>query len=630
MKTLTGGIKIALFRGMMMKKLGLPFYVFFLTLNILPTLSEAQDTKQWVETIIIKLARGKDTKVIPQGMIPKPLFESKHLQLNNSLKGTFGLGRIYTTRVLGTSTSPPQTASLLEYFNNSSDFEYAQLDTGFVALSNQEPSAPNDPQIKDQWGIMNFDLDLISQLLSGEGVTIAHVDSGIDLTHPDLGALWTNQKELNGEAGVDDDDNGYIDDIYGYDFSRCNYFQLRLNEAGNVSGFGPCSQEKSPGFSIEDFSGHGTQTAGIIGAESNNNLGIVGIAPKAKLMVLKALNQQTKSIGGAVAIARAVVYAADQEADIINMSFVARGKNPLLNDVLGYASQRGSILISASGRGVGPGPLEGPTQDLSPGQNADVIVVGGIDRDHQPLIYNKAGTNLSVMAPGDEILTLNHSVDNGPGYLINSGSSLAAAYVSGVAALLLSVDPTLNAQNIRNVLETTATDFGQPGFDTTYGYGVINPREAICMISTTLCNEIERLDFNLPPTILDLKKTRFLTNEDVSIPFSTYDEQQAESLITLKLNQLPEGMNFDPISKALSWEANSVLPGRYTFTLIADDGRESFEKDFVIVIAQPLRTVQSGFLSGSTPGGCQSSQSPFQIILLLLPALYFIQKKRYC
>ena len=197
---------------------------------------------------------------------------------------------------------------------------------------------PNDPQFSALWGLNNtgqtgggFDADIdaaeawdVEQ--GSDAVVVAVIDTGIDYNHQDLAAnMWRNAGEIAGN-GIDDDLNGFVDDVYGYDF---------INNDGNP---------------MDDHS-HGTHVAGTIGAVGNNNLGIVGVSHEVSLMALKFLG--ANGSGWTTDAARAVDYAVSMGADIMNASFGGGGFSSVMNDALNRANQAGVLFVAAAGNNFG-------------------------------------------------------------------------------------------------------------------------------------------------------------------------------------------------------------------------------------------------------------------------------------
>lgn len=255
----------------------------------------------------------------------------------------------------------------------------------------QETRQYNDPYANLQRGFVETDAGLAQTVTQGAGVDVAIVDTGADVTHPDLKGQIHDVHNL-----VDDDASAF------------------------------------------DRDHHGTEVAGIIGAIADNHIGIVGMAPKATLSVYKACWYPPDSDAGArcnsFTLARALAAVADTKARIVNLS-LGGPSDPLLSRLLQGVLQR-SIVIAALPPG---GRLDGFPADV-PG----VIVV------------NSSGSTMDppgvLNAPGNEILTTQPD----GGYDFSSGSSMAAAQVSGIAALLVSLDPSLDGRAIRDLLARTS------------------------------------------------------------------------------------------------------------------------------------------------------------------------------
>lgn len=320
------------------------------------------------------------------------------------------------------------------------------------------------------------------EITQGEGVVIAVIDNGIDLDHEDLDSnIWVNEDEYS-DNGIDDDGNGFVDDVYGWNFEDHNN-----DVTDNKPGFGH---------------GHGTHIAGIIAAE-NNGVGIVGVAPKAKLMSIVRGD-----------IAESIRYAADNGADIISAS-VACGfcpRNPLMESVLEYAhSEKDVVIIFSAGNEEESTDLHNVLR-----QSPQTIVVTATAVNDKPAWYTNFGESVDVAAPGGgrddefvlqpdwDILSL-HPQAEGPDrssvfeFLVTddthlycegqdcwnteyrrwAGTSMAVPHVSGLAALLLSKYPYYSSEQVRQAIVKGSDDIESPGFDLYTGYGRINVPQSL-------------------------------------------------------------------------------------------------------------------------------------------------------
>src|SRR6185369_7783276 len=174
----------------------------------------------------------------------------------------------------------------------------------------------------DLWGVKKIGAPSAWDTTAGAGVVVAVVDTGIDFTHPDLaGNIFTNPKEIPGN-GIDDDHNGYVDDYQGWNFVASN---------------------NSP---IDDH-GHGTHVAGTIAASGNNGIGVIGVAWQAKVMPLKGLS--STGSGWDSDLAHAIIYAADNGADVISNSWGGFGQSQTEADAVAYAYSLGAVVVAAAG-----------------------------------------------------------------------------------------------------------------------------------------------------------------------------------------------------------------------------------------------------------------------------------------
>jgi Subtilase family/FG-GAP-like repeat len=294
----------------------------------------------------------------------------------------------------------------------------------------------------------------------GQGVTIAVIDSGINLTHTDLNDnLWVNPGEI-ANNGIDDDGNGIVDDING-----AYYYQV-INQTTGVSSV-------QGSASIVDLDGHGTNVAGVIAAESTNNGGVsvTGIAPKAKLMILK----DGDSVGDPVATASAINYAVAKGAKIVNYSSAGNNIPQVLSTAIQNAKNAGVILVLAAGNNDSSPNQQiiqnGSLAALSNNSNtANVIAVGAVSAgafsnssglngaSYLPLFSYAPGSTVGrfLVAPGEGISTTSRL----GGYNTTQGTSFSAPIVSGAIALIKQAAPNATMSQIVNALMQSADPAG--------------------------------------------------------------------------------------------------------------------------------------------------------------------------
>ena len=296
---------------------------------------------------------------------------------------------------------------------------------------------PNDPRYIEQWNLKTINIPQAWRIESGKpSVVVAVVDSGIKREHPELiNQIWQNSDEIPSN-GIDDDKNGYVDDIIGWDFS----------DAPTLQGVGDyVLRDNNP----DDETGHGTHVSGIIAAEANNGIGIAGVAWNCLLMPLRAGLRLAG--GGAFLqnddVAAAIVYAADNGADVINLSLGDTVNAFVIQDAVQYAYNKGCIIVAAAGNAVQPGAY-------FPAALNTVISVASLDSNLH-LGNSNFGASIDIAAPGEDILSTDIT-QSMLGYAIRSGTSMATAHVSGVAALLISANPSCNNTEIKDWLIQTA------------------------------------------------------------------------------------------------------------------------------------------------------------------------------
>ena len=344
-----------------------------------------------------------------------------------------------------------ELATLKVTFGESEYIEAVSLN--FLRPTLADAIVPNDPKYAEQWSLPAIKLPEAWTIEKGDkNVVIAIVDSGVDYRHDDLATkIWVNQDEIP-DNEIDDDENGYVDDVYGWDFT----------DAPNIQADGaPYSDSIEGDNEPIDESGHGTHVAGIAGAVPDNGIGIAGVAWNCSLMPVRA----GLSLGGGSRMqdddsAAAIVYAADNGADIINMSWGSKQQSFVIRDAVEYAYARGVVLIGAAGN-------SNEAESIFPAAYRKVIAVASTNQFQQRFYRSNYGASVDISAPGNGII----STQIGNGYRLLTGTSMAAPHVAGVAALMLSKRPALTHEEIRQILINSAdavyeenSDVSEPKF----------------------------------------------------------------------------------------------------------------------------------------------------------------------
>ncbi len=354
-------------------------------------------------------------------------------------------------------------------------------------------AAPNDPFFNHpspdslQWPLhanpAGPDLDILEAWSVTRGdtsVVLAVLDSGVDWRHPDFGpplspfgTIWTNWTEANGLPGVDDDQNGFIDDVRGWDFVDLTTLpgeEARLDSCGtpNRTRARPaCSLEDGfvPDNDPVDYDGHGTVVAGIIGARADDGVGLAGTAPGCRVMPVRVGWRQDyvddfgrRITGGVVAMsfcAQAIVYAADAGARVLNCSWLS-DQTAALAAALDYAIiDRGVVVVDAAGNGA-----TSETQSRNYlSRRGDCIEVAALRKVGGISAVTSLGSWVDIAAPGEQLLTLLPTTRSSLYAITTFGAtSFAAPFVTGVAGLALSIDPDLTPAAVRQLIRDTAVN----------------------------------------------------------------------------------------------------------------------------------------------------------------------------
>ncbi len=332
-----------------------------------------------------------------------------------------------------------------------------------------------DPLLASQWGMLDMGGPQVwkqiqsiqsTQMNQHTPIIVAVIDTGVDYTHPDLSPnMWRNPGETGLDASgknkstnkIDDDGNGYIDDVVGYDFLSNDAFPYDLAVPSwqlLLGGGNP---------------GHGTHCAGNIAARGNNGLGISGVAPNAQIMALRFIGNRGGSTSAAI---KAIKYAVDNGAKILNNSWGSEGENPgedsenkALKEAIAYAEAKGVLFIAAAGNGHAGKGYNNDT-DSRPAYPAsykysNIISVAAVNSENNLGSFSNWGKEtVHIAAPGVKILSTivgGNYADKVIPFLANwEGTSMAAPHVSGAAALYWSIHPEKTASEVKEAILASA------------------------------------------------------------------------------------------------------------------------------------------------------------------------------
>lgn len=463
------------------------------------------------------------------------LKKDKHQQIFSSM----GIDRL-------TSFSVPANVNaddLLNYLIKNPAVEYAHFSHAF-----EIHDLPNDPLLAEQWLVEKIHLPEAWEINFGDhAIPVCIIDTGIDYFHEDLTAnLWLNTGEDLNQNGkidpadfnnIDDDENGFIDDIRGWDFTDALHFP----DGGDYL---------IPDNDPADEHGHGTAVAGIISATANNELGIAGIAPGCKIMNLRAGTSQ--GLLEEEDVASAIIYAVDNGARIINMSFGDVATSQMFRDIMQFAYQCGVVLIASAGN-------SSSAEIHYPSGFQQVISVGATNSVDELASFSNFGTTIDLVAPGVDLKTTlrNNTYGN------FSGTSASAPVISGVAALMLSQRPHLSNQDVRNILVSSADDLGETGWDNLFGAGRVNALKAQQIENesqATISSPSLDQGFYLSPVIIEgTASGALLENYTISYGFSA-NPLEWLPIITVTNQQV--------ISDTLAcWDIDELPDSSYTIRL---------------------------------------------------------------
>ncbi len=348
------------------------------------------------------------------------------------------------------------------------------LSTAILVPSLVFAQTPNDPLYNEQWYLNTIHAPAAWDSTTGSsGVIVAVLDTGLDLSHEDIAAnLWTNSREIAGN-GQDDDGNGFVDDVHGWDF---------------IEGDNDPSPSPTVDSSVDAIS-HGTLIAGEIGAVGDNHIGVSGVDWSVKIMPVRMLDDQGG--GSEYDAANAIRYATRNGAKVINLSFAGNEAHSALQSAVRDAYAAGVVVVAAMGndaRNTNTNPVYPAC--LRTASDDWVIGVTAVDQSDRGTSFTNYGTICAdVAAPGINIYGLayqNVSEGYANAYLGSwNGTSMASPLVAGAAALLFAKYPTLSAADVRNILKLSVDPVSIRGFSAgELGAGRLNIERAITLGSS--------------------------------------------------------------------------------------------------------------------------------------------------
>jgi subtilisin family serine protease len=319
----------------------------------------------------------------------------------------------------------------------------------------------NDPLFPEQWYLQKTNVPAAWDIeLGSSSVIVGVIDTGVDYLHEDLqGQLWVNDPEdlnQNGKLdsldlnGIDDDGNGYVDDVIGWDFTHAPNFP----DQGDY-----LDPDNDP---MDEYgSGHGTPVAGIIAAKLNNQIGMSGIAPGVRVMPLRA-----GTASGFLEeddVAEAILYSIANGCKVVNMSFGDVAVSYLLKDAIEYGVGQGLIFVASAGN-------SGNSNLNYPAAYDETLSAGATDSTNRLAGFSNYGSKINLVAPGQELLSTQIGDDYGP----NNGTSFSAPLISAAVAMIWSHYPNYSPEQVKGALFAGCRDLGFFGWDPFYGHGLVD------------------------------------------------------------------------------------------------------------------------------------------------------------
>ncbi len=446
----------------------------------------------------LRAAEHRAREFAQQRILVHPQDAVSEHDLNTLLEAQGGriLSRIRNSKLRVVSVPKFAERAIVEILRRHPNIKFAELDE-LVELTD---TTPNDAKYSQSWHLPKIGAPKAWDHTKGSDITVAILDSGVHAAHPDLAG-----KLVAGTNTVDNSTN------------------------------------------TGDVMGHGTKVAGVVGALSNNTIGVASVAWNAKLMPIRVSN---RSDGAAYTsdLAEGIYWAADHGARVANLSYDV-SNSPTIQNAAKYLKDRGGVTVIAAGN-------LGSQQSYTASE--EIIVISATTAADARASWSSYGNYVDFAAPGAGIWTTTMS----GGYASVSGTSFAAPVTSGAVALLLSLDPSLNSTSLKQLLKQTASDLGSFGYDPHFGHGRIEVGQAV----SSIVGEEEDSE---APTIAFAHAFNEPVSGTINVEINASDNQGVES-VTLRLNNTLIGTDSsDPYRFSLN--SKNHTNGEYELTASATD-----------------------------------------------------------
>ena len=440
---------------------------------------------------------------------------------------------------------------------------------------------PNDEFFSDQWHYKTVDAEAAWGISKGDSsIIIGIVDSGIDWQHPDIaGKIWINPNEIP-DNGIDDDQNGFVDDVRGWDFAEWD------NDPANTSS--------------RWLSAHGTHVAGLAGAATNNEIGVAGMGYNCRVMALKVTQDydndpyQTPYAGF-----EAIKYAVDNGAQIINCSWSGGIYSDVEFDIVEYAHEHGVVIVAAAGN-------DGDDALSYPASYPHVISVASSDNMNQKAYDSNYHTTVDITAPG---VDLKSTWGYGLEYGLLSGTSMASPVVAGAIGLVLAHHPDWTAEQAAQQVRVTAEDiyYLNPKYSMKMGKGRLNAHWALSKTSPA----IQLVSYSVDDSKFGNNNGSIEKGERVQIyaefhnfllpatnvNISIYSKDPLLNIISDNINfsQVEENTIYSNGENPFEIEFSEDIPDNYTIELLVDISADSDYSDWdsIQLVASPLFATHS-------------------------------------